>query len=88
MKAFLAWHDEPFRKTHDLAEIGRQCAGIAPSLESLLIRAAGLTQYAWKFRYPGEPDEPSREEAELSIALAREVYEAVVALLPPETHLT
>ncbi len=88
MKAFLAWHDEPFRKTHDLAEIGRQCAGIAPSLEPLLIRAAGLTQYAWKFRYPGEPDEPSREEAELSIALAREVYEVVVALLPPETHLT
>jgi len=26
LKGFLAWHDVPFRKTHDLAEIGRQCA--------------------------------------------------------------
>lgn len=88
MKGFLAWHDTPFRKTHDLAEIGRLCAGIAPSLEALLMRAAVLTQYAWKFRYPGEPEEPSRDEAERAIALAREVHEAIVALLPPESELT
>ena len=88
MKGFLAWHDVPFRKTHDLAEIGHQCAGLDPSLESLLMRAASLTQYAWKFRYPGEPEEPSREEAECSIALARRVYEAIVALLRQEFDLT
>ncbi len=28
MKAFLAWHDRPFRKTHNLIEIGEQCAAI------------------------------------------------------------
>lgn len=83
LKAFLAWHDVPFRKTHDLAEIGRECAGIDPSLEPLLKRAAELTQYAWKFRYPGEPQEPSREEADRSIALAREVHEAIALRLPP-----
>jgi HEPN domain-containing protein len=88
MKGFLAWHDVPFRKTHDLAEIGHQCAGLDPSLELLLMRAASLTQYAWKFRYPGEPEEPLREEAEISIALAREVYEAIVSLLPQEFDLT
>lgn len=88
MKGFLAWHDVPFRKTHDLAEIGHQCVGIEPSLESLLIRAASLTQYAWKFRYPGEPEEPSCEEAESSIALAREVYEAIVSLVPEKFDLT
>lgn len=32
LKAFLAWHDVPFRKTHDLAEIGVQ------SLEAVLAR--------------------------------------------------
>jgi HEPN domain-containing protein len=84
MKGFLAWHDTPFRKTHDLAEIGRQCASLDSSLESVLIRAASLTQYAWKFRYPGEPQEPSIEEAKQAIALAREVYEAVVLRLPSE----
>ena len=88
LKGFLAWHDTPFRKTHDLAEIGRQCVSIDRSLESLLIRAAELTQYAWKFRYPGEPGEPSLEEANVSIDLAREVYEAIVARVPPESEFT
>ena len=85
MKGLLTWHDAPFRKTHDLAEIGLQCTRLAPSLESLLERASVLTQYAWKFRYPSEPDEPSREEAERAIALAREVYDAVVSLLSQDT---
>jgi 2-polyprenyl-3-methyl-5-hydroxy-6-metoxy-1,4-benzoquinol methylase/HEPN domain-containing protein len=59
LKGYLAWHDIPFRKTQDLAEIGRQCAETDPSLEPLLVRAARLTAYAWKYRYPGEPEEPT-----------------------------
>ena len=84
LKAFLTWHDVPFRKTHDLAEVGHQCVQIDPSLESLLMRAAVLTQYAWKFRYPGEPDDPSRYEAEVAIALAREVCDAIRSLVALE----
>jgi HEPN domain-containing protein len=53
LKAFLSWHDQPFRKTHSLVELGRQCAVIQPDLEALLREAAPLTEYAWKFRYPG-----------------------------------
>jgi HEPN domain-containing protein len=53
LKGFLAWHDRPFRKTHDLVELGQACVGIEASLEELLRRAAPLTEYAWKFRYPG-----------------------------------
>ena len=26
LKAFLTWHDRPFRKTHNLTEIGQSCA--------------------------------------------------------------
>lgn len=52
MKAFLAWHDVPFRKTHDLTEIGRQCIGIDTSLDDVCRRAEGLTVFAWLFRYP------------------------------------
>jgi hypothetical protein len=52
------------------------------------MRAASLTQYAWRFRYPGEPQEPSVEEAERAIALAREAYQAVVSRLPPEPDVT
>ncbi len=86
LKALLVWHDVPFRKTHDLAEVGGQCAALDPSIEPLARRAAELTQYAWKYRYPGEPEEPTREEAERALSLAREVYEAILARLPEEVR--
>jgi HEPN domain-containing protein len=88
LKGFLAWHDVPFGKTHDLAALGRLCAEIDSSLAPLGRRAARLTEYAWKYRYPGEPDEPSREEAESALALAREVHDTVLGLLPTEVRST
>ena len=59
-KALLASHNVVFRKTHDLDELGKQCAALAPSLTPLLTEAVGLTDYASNFRYldaPSEPDE-------------------------------
>lgn len=63
LKAFLTSQDRRFRKTHDLVELGRSCAEVDDSLESLLRRVAPLTEYAWRFRYPGEPEAPTLEEA-------------------------
>ena len=85
-KAFLFWHDVPFRKTHDLRELGEACAGLDAGLASLARRAEDLTQFAWLFRYPGEPEAPSHEEAGEALALARAVYEAVLARLPEEAR--
>lgn len=84
LKAFLAWHDEPFRKTHNLLEIGQQCVALDVTLDELVQRAARLTEYAWKFRYPGEPEGPSVVEAQEALALAREVYAAILSRLPEE----
>lgn len=86
MKGFLTWHSQPFRKTHNLTEIGQMCSALDVSLEPLLRRASTLTDYAWKYRYPGEPEEPTRQEAEEALALARQVYEAVLARLPQEAR--
>ena len=58
MKGFLTWHNRPFRKTHSLEEIGEQCLEIDQTLKPMVGRAVPLTEYAWKFRYPGAPDEP------------------------------
>lgn len=85
-KGFLVWHDVPFRKTHNLRELGEACTAVDGSLVPLAERAEDLTQFAWIFRYPGEREEPSREEAEAALALAREVYEAILARLPPEVR--
>lgn len=87
LEGFLAWHDVPFGKTHDLAALGRLCE-IDPSLAALGRRVARLTEYAWKYRDPGEPEDPSREEAESALALAREVPDTVLGLLPTEVRST
>ena len=86
LKGLLSWHDRPFRKTHNLVELGGQCAELEPGLEDLLRRAATLTEYAWKFRYPGEPEEPPVREADEAMALGRQVYKAVLSLLPEEVR--
>ena len=54
LKGFLALHDEPFRKTHSIEEIGGACIAIDPGLGDLVYAAAPLTEFAWKFRYPGD----------------------------------
>jgi len=83
-KALLTWHDCPFRKTHNLVELGDQCLDIDATLEDLLRRAAPLTDFAWKFRYPGEPMEPTPEEARDGLSLAGQVLAAVLERLPAE----
>jgi HEPN domain-containing protein len=60
-KAFLAWHERAFRKTHSIEELGEQCIGIEPDLKAIVDLAVPLTAYAWMFRYPGEPEAPTRE---------------------------
>jgi HEPN domain-containing protein len=85
-KAFLTWHARPFRKTHDLAELGERCAAVDPSLEPILRRAAPLTEYAWRFRYPGAPVRPTRREADDAVELAAGVLGAIVARLPAEVR--
>jgi HEPN domain-containing protein len=86
LKGFLAWHDRPFRKTHDLVEPGMQCSAIDEGYEELLRRAAPLTEYAWKFRYPGDVAEPTAGEAERALALAAAVVSAAAERLPLEVR--
>lgn len=81
LKAFLAWHDVAFRKTHDLGELGRQCVAINPTLEPDLRAAAGLTEYAWRFRYPGDIVEPEPQVAEAVVRVAESVVTLIAAQL-------
>ena len=85
LKAFLIWHDTPFRKTHSLEELGRACCVIDPMLRPCVDEAVPLTEYAWAFRYPGEAPVPDIEEGRSSLSVARSVVEAIVVRLPEET---
>ena len=87
MKAFLTAHDRPFRKTHDLDELGRACEAVDATLSTVLALARDLTVFAWEFRYPGgEAATPSEDEARRTLAIAREVFQSVLARIPKETH--
>ena len=81
LKALLASRDVPFRKTHSIEELGRACLDASPQLGPLVDAAAPLTEYAWKFRYPGELGDPSRSEAEQAVAVSRRLVDAVTRLL-------
>jgi HEPN domain-containing protein len=82
-KAFLTWHGRPFLKTHDLAILGQDCTAIDPSLSAPAVAANPISRYAVEPRYPGF-DPPTVAEAKEAIALARSMYDAVLARLPEE----
>ena len=86
LEGYLSWHDVPFGKSHDLAAIGGLCVSIDVSLEAICMRGDRLSVFAWAFRYPGDPEEPTRAEVDSAIALAREVYEAMLAKLPQDVR--
>jgi HEPN domain-containing protein len=85
-KAFLTWHDEPFRKTHSLAELGTQRAAIEPALAEVLRRANRLTSYVWRFRYPGVPEAPTDAETGEALVLAQQAVQAIRERLPAEAR--
>jgi HEPN domain-containing protein len=84
LKGFLTFHSVPFRKTHNLEEIGEQCVDVDATLRELIDEAAPLTEYAWKFRYPGDPEGIDDDEVAQALNTARRVFGEVVARLPQE----
>ena len=86
IKGFLTWHDVPFRRVHELDEIGAQCVGVDSSLADVMSRADALTKYAWRFRYPGAPYEPTLDEGRTAFNLAREVIGSILSCLPSDVR--
>lgn len=86
-KAFLTWNDQPFRRTHDLEELGKACASIDATLVELATEAESLTDFAWRLRYPGNPYVVAQNELANMIRLAAEVLSQVQSRLPEEASL-
>lgn len=84
LKAFLAWSDIAFRKTHSLEELGSACEALDPTLKAALDPAVPLTEFAWAFRYPGDHPSPTLEEARQGLATAVGAIVSIIARLPDE----
>ena len=86
LKAFLTAHDTPFKKTHDLDELGRACLELDAGLGDSMRSVATLTVFAWEFRYPGDTQVPSMHEVREYLAIANRLYTAILARLPHTCH--
>ena len=85
-KGFLTWHDVPFRRVHELDELGGQCADVDATLAPLVERADRLSKYASRFRYPGAPYQATLEEVHSATGVARELLEAALGRVPAEVR--
>ena len=86
-KAFLTLHDVPFRKSHDLNELGRQCSELEVGLAPLFQAAANLNEYAVVFRYLDAPREPDEEEARNALDVANRVFAELSRLVKQSEEL-
>jgi len=79
-KSLKAFH-RPFRKTHNLKELGDACTLIDASLKGIAEEAHILTDYSWKMRYPGDVYEVEEGELPAMIALAGSLLAAIQSRL-------
>lgn len=86
LKAFLVWHQQPFRRTHDLEEIGQAVANLDISLGSITLEADALTDFAWRARYPGNLYTLAAGEVTAMLELAQRVLAEIKLRLsrPPQ----
>ncbi len=52
LKGFLAYHNNPLSKTHDLIKLLQACCVIDSEFSDLRLDAAVLSPFATEFRYP------------------------------------
>jgi HEPN domain-containing protein len=83
LKGFLVHNGVVYPLTHDVRKLLEICEATDRDMAVGLIPAAGLTQFAIRFRYPGE-DQPTREEAIPWLNLARLVWREVTRRLPAD----
>ncbi len=88
LKGFLAWHEVPFFKIHDLLELLKQVTQIASAAEELTASLLLLDEYAVQVRYPQEYENiPGEKEVNMAVAAARIVRDWVRQYLKLEEVL-
>jgi len=85
LKAFLTLKEFEFENIHDLELLAQQCAKLDSDFRPLIERVAPVTAYAVRFRYPG-PGDPTVEEVQEALSVVDQVWNFVIAKLPPETR--
>jgi len=85
LKAYLAFRNQPFPQTHDLAQLRNLCQAIEPEFAYLGADTIVLTTYAVDVRYPGSGSPPTQAEAQQSVEIARQAYDFVASRIPSDS---
>ena len=83
IKAFLNWKQVQYPKTHVLTALLDLAVPHQPDLEHFRPRLLGMVTYAVEMRYDDEIY-PTDEEIQSGIQTARELYQRICFLLPPQ----
>lgn len=81
LKAYLTMCQVEFPKTHSIREILDLVRTVDDELADTLLPAAALTPYGVEIRHPGDVPEPTQNETEEALALARQVADVVTTRL-------
>lgn len=73
IKAILVKFNQPVPKSHDLAFLSNLTLHFVPKCQSTIEKAIFMTSYSWKYRYPGEQDDPDISDAEEAIEAAENI---------------
>jgi HEPN domain-containing protein len=85
LKAYLAWRDQPFRRTHEIVELAQQCASLDERFAMLMPAVRALAPYAIAPRYPGEPrSDPTISEMDEARRCATTIFDFVIDRVPAE----
>jgi len=78
IKGFLTWHEKIFR-TDDLEQLKQLCVEADASTAEVLAGVEQLTEYAFRFRYPNDLEEPDFDQATETLRFAARLVGAVLA---------
>lgn len=87
LKGFLILHDIDPVNTHNINTLIQQASTIKPEWQTVFKQAGILSQYNQTYRYPSDPTEdfnPSPGELNKAFQLAKDVYRAVLDIMPQE----
>ena len=85
LKALLTTRKVRFEKVHDLMTHFDAALAQMPELREYREQVASLADYAVQVRYPGDIEDPSRQDAETAVAIAAYVVERIaVAIRNPK----
>jgi HEPN domain-containing protein len=86
VKGFLAFHDQPPVRTHDIELLLSIADPFEPGFATWTEAAERLTRYATQYRYPGGVMEPDQGEFDQALADAEGLYRFELSVLPVSVH--